>query len=738
MSQHSVAAHRRRRAAALAAFVGALLVAVPAGSAAAADEPGDFSSWGVGQERQGPVDTSEPAEPTPSVTTAGPDRILRGSGWGHGVGMSQYGAKAMAAAGYTAREILAFYYQGTTYDAVTDTSSVRVNVGHNVTSTKLGSVATATGGGTVKVALGGTTITVHPGQVATLTRSGSNVVASCPACAAPTSATGTQAVVTFDDNRTLLTIDGVRYGAGSARVLASTGSGLEVLMVARLHDEYLDQLREVPWSWPAAALQTQAAAARSYALRAMSAGIRSDCACHLYNSTRDQVYGPWPSDAEAPAWPQWKAAVRATGSTTTGYVPRSNGTIIQAFYSSSSGGWTQRSEDVFMTALPYLRDRYDPWSLTADNPNRSWSATVTGATLATAFGLPDVARLDLSDRTVSHAVDTAVATSAGGATSSLSGALMRSRLGIKSTTVRHTTIRTSGDGRYALAGAVARRVSSSATSVVIAGGYDSALTDVVMARPLASTLDAPLLLSGRSTLSSATDTELSRRPALQTAYVVGSTTEVPEAIVRKLQDRGLTVKRIWSGSRTSTAGTIARMIDARVPVSRVAIVPSAGMLDSAAVTAPASALTMPVLISSTNTLPSATASAIAAIDPSRAYVVGNPDKVSDAVLDTVRGLGATTSRIWGSGDTALAGALARTFRGVTTQTEISLASGSATRRHEVAVAGGIGSPVVLVDDSVVPEDTLRTLQTGARLERVRAAGGTDAVPSLALRRAQES
>ena len=38
--------------------------------------------------------------------------LISGSGWGHNVGMSQYGAKAMAELGFTYDEILKFYFTG--------------------------------------------------------------------------------------------------------------------------------------------------------------------------------------------------------------------------------------------------------------------------------------------------------------------------------------------------------------------------------------------------------------------------------------------------------------------------------------------------------------------------------------------------------------------------------------------------------------------------------------------------
>ena len=59
----------------------------------------------------------------PSATAAG-DVVLRGGGWGHGLGMSQYGAQGAARLGCSASEILARYYAGTTVapaaDAVAD------------------------------------------------------------------------------------------------------------------------------------------------------------------------------------------------------------------------------------------------------------------------------------------------------------------------------------------------------------------------------------------------------------------------------------------------------------------------------------------------------------------------------------------------------------------------------------------------------------------------------------------
>lgn len=50
--------------------------------------------------------------------TADDDVVVTGSGWGHGVGLSQYGAKGMADEGKTATQILQHFFQGTSVTGV--------------------------------------------------------------------------------------------------------------------------------------------------------------------------------------------------------------------------------------------------------------------------------------------------------------------------------------------------------------------------------------------------------------------------------------------------------------------------------------------------------------------------------------------------------------------------------------------------------------------------------------------
>ena len=109
----------------------------------------------------------------------------KGRGWGHGVGMSQYGAREMAKDGFSARQILGRYYTGTTYDAVKDDTTLHVNLRHGVSSTTLTASAR---GATLAVPGQGARMTAPAAAVVTFARSAGGVRATCGSCT-PTSIT---------------------------------------------------------------------------------------------------------------------------------------------------------------------------------------------------------------------------------------------------------------------------------------------------------------------------------------------------------------------------------------------------------------------------------------------------------------------------------------------------------------------------------------------------------------------
>lgn len=85
------------------------------------------------------------------VSVSGSDAVLTGRGWGHDVGMSQYGAKALAEQGKSAADILAYYYGGLRPSKTTEPGAIRVMVAEAAIKIRI----TPEDGGTLRTGSGG-------------------------------------------------------------------------------------------------------------------------------------------------------------------------------------------------------------------------------------------------------------------------------------------------------------------------------------------------------------------------------------------------------------------------------------------------------------------------------------------------------------------------------------------------------------------------------------------------------
>lgn len=97
-------------------------------------------------------------------------------------------------------------------------------------------------------------------------------------------------------------------------------------------EDYVKRIYEIPGSWPAAALEAQAIAARSYALAVTNNGSQSICAnqhCQVFKT-----------DPKTGAWEQ---AV----TNTSGKVMVAGGQVITAWYASTAGGYTFTNADIW-------------------------------------------------------------------------------------------------------------------------------------------------------------------------------------------------------------------------------------------------------------------------------------------------------------------------------------------------------------------------------------------------------
>ena len=367
-----------------------------------------------------------------------------GSGYGHGVGMSQIGARAMALAGESATSILNYYYSGTQVETATDTQTLRINIGHLLTSAKFrsdtqGSALELLAGDISETATAAKLFSLPAKSIVTVAMSGSiisvsttvdkktSVVALGKAFTLRWSGTryldGVPSLVTVTQGSTAVKY---RHGQIQIKVVRSKihGDRMEITNSVRLGDEYLWGVSEVPSSWPKASLQAQAIASRTYAL-ARGSVVKSACDCNLYGSISDQTFAGYSKESEARYGVLWKEAVTSTS----GQIITNLGSPISAYFSSSTGGVTETSKNAWGTSTSYTLSVPD--SASADvklNPRfATWQRTLSQKVIADAFLVSDVATIKVISINGTGTVAQIEATTLAGKSVTLRGETFRSR-----------------------------------------------------------------------------------------------------------------------------------------------------------------------------------------------------------------------------------------------------------------------------------------------------------------------
>jgi SpoIID/LytB domain protein len=350
-----------------------------------------------------------------------------GSGLGHGVGLSQIGAKAMALDGKSAEEILKYYYTGVQIQPVYDWYDIKVNIGHQLTSANL-QLASATGYLTIngyQISDQATiaTFKYNSNGITTFIRKNKLLIATLPASnsleinwSGTRFLPGDEAVVAFNSGKS------VKYKFGQIKLLI-VGKSFEASNTVRLKDEYLYGISEVSSNWPIEALRAQVIAARTYAL-SKAGYYRPSCDCELYGTIKDQLFIGIGKLAEPRYGDNWKAAVDQTNiDSETGLTITYEGLPINAYYSSSSNGMTESALNAFGTDQPYLQPVADPASMDPKlNPRyTNWSRSISAVIVAKAFNLSDIAKLEIIGKRI-------YATSIGGKQVSLRLETFRSRV----------------------------------------------------------------------------------------------------------------------------------------------------------------------------------------------------------------------------------------------------------------------------------------------------------------------
>lgn len=331
---------------------------------------------------------SVPASATPAPLPRDATLLIPGHGWGHGRGLGQWGAKGMAASGKTYTQIVTHYYTGISIGTRSASEDIRVLVEDASPD-----------------------VIVTSGSPFTIAWSNGNVIAT-------SNATYDFFRVRWDgsvhrvEKSSSHTGPWTAVASGSSYVVMSPGSNLlELVLDSRSVKLYrgkiiaraayskmraINQLtvqqylygvvpREMPASWPAEALKSQALAARTYAVYKKDAARAGGQSFDICATTACQVYGGY-GGRSTPGGSLTILESSTTNSaidTTAGKVMLYGGRPILAEYSSSTGGYSAPG------SVPYQRAVPDPGD--AGSPNHDWTAKLTVSRLESHF--PTIGRL---------------------------------------------------------------------------------------------------------------------------------------------------------------------------------------------------------------------------------------------------------------------------------------------------------------------------------------------------------
>jgi stage II sporulation protein D len=319
-----------------------------------------------------------------STTPRSGNFYVTGAGFGHGWGMSQYGAYGAARKGLSWKQILAFYYPKTVRSALPSTGTIRVWV----TADSDGSL-TFKGTAGAKVSDGSKSYALPTGSSYAywrISRSGSGYKLSYKSSGGSwkTRSTGLgtgtwTASSSAGSLRLVLPSGSTRGYRGTLSLIKRGNSGRSVNTVSV--ENYVRAVvpSEMPTSWHPEAVKTQAVAARTYGafLRARSASSGYD----ICDTTSCQVYRGMDNETA-----NGDTAVRATAHVIMAF----GGKPAYTQFTSSNGGQITTGDYSYQIAQ---KDPYDGLI-----KSQSWSKTISASRLGKAFGVGTAKRVQVTKR----------------------------------------------------------------------------------------------------------------------------------------------------------------------------------------------------------------------------------------------------------------------------------------------------------------------------------------------------
>ncbi len=359
----------------------------------------------------------------PASAQAASTVVVRGAGFGHGIGLSQYGAYGYAQKGFSYQSILSRYYTSTTLTKAPE-RPVRVLLQASDPYVRFRGASVASGGKRLNPTVTYKVVPAAGGGVKLTARGKSRGTFPAPLRVERKG----QALRLMGK-----AINGVTGGTyrGALELRGGTAGGVTAVNSLPV-DQYVQGVvaGEMPSGWDMAALQAQAVAARTYGLATRKAGGVFD----QYPDTRSQVYRGMVSET---------ARSNQAVSSTSRQILTYGGVPAITYFFSTSGGETEDVENSFVgsTPKPWLKARLDPYD--AISPKHRWGFRFSPASIGAKLGAPGkFKKVSVIQRGKSPRIVRARVYGSGG-TRVLTGPQIRARLGLYDTWAYFTGISTS-------------------------------------------------------------------------------------------------------------------------------------------------------------------------------------------------------------------------------------------------------------------------------------------------------
>jgi len=618
-----------------------------------------------------------------------PDFVFNGGGWGHGIGMSQYGAQGYAIKGWTAEQIIKHYFQGSCLDTITG-KRIRVlldpdaGTGSAEYTRQTWRIRPGYEGGKLKI-----NDVEYTDGTYTFTASSSSIVVSGGSIGSPMTLTGEVRVDPVGGNPPLLQVvegtglDKSSYVRHRGFIRMSASSSKIRLIGDLAMEDYVKGVipREVPASWQPAALQAQAIAARSYAYASST----------VYCTTKSQAYGGHSkgSDRTNPDYSKGEHSnTNAAADATANRYAMYNDAVITTFFSSSMGGHTANIEDSwsYSSPKPYYTGVPSPYEALAGCPNQSWTVQMDGLTLAGKLKGSSSVTSELADHGLapvpvgagssvwvsSISVDYGVSgyprwvyfKFSTGDSVKLSSWTVKVALELKSPNFRPTTFpisRVEGIDRYATSVEICNAAfpGGTASAVVLASGQDYA--DALTGSAVAGAAGGPLLLTAKDRLPDSVAREV-RSLVPSTVYIMGGTAAVSSSVEESVRSLlpSAEIVRLAGANRYDTSVLAAREVESLNGVTKAIVVSGSAWADGAAISGLAYARKYPILLTATDRVPGSVSAFFADAKPAATLIAGGTSVVTGGVVTAIGDLtGGDVTRLSGTDRYHTSSAIAR-------------------------------------------------------------------------------